>query len=236
MSFVLTILLFVLAGPTTEPSTSPVPIKIEGKSVTIDVTQSPDLETWAHDKLLPVCDEWYPKIVAMLPSEGFQSRGHVLVQFRTKMPPGVPAYASGGKIVCSIDWFRKNLDGEARGAVVHEMVHIVQSYGDPKRTNPTADDNPGWLVEGLADYIRWYLYEPESHGTNIRDPAKAKYDASYRVTANFLNWVVEHHDKDIIKQLNAAMRDGRYSEELWKEYTGKPVQELGEEWKASLKH
>src|SRR5262245_50333654 len=128
MSFVLTILLFMFAGPTTEPATSPVPIKIEGKSVTIDVTQSPDLESWAREKLLPVCDEWYPKIVAMLPSDEFHARDHVMIQFRTDVNRGTPAYAAGGKIVCNVQWFRRNLAGEARGAVVHEMVHVVQSY------------------------------------------------------------------------------------------------------------
>jgi hypothetical protein len=31
---------------------------------------------------------------------------------------------------------------------------------------------------------------------------------------------------------DAAPREGRYVESLWKDYTGKTVQELGEEWKA----
>jgi len=74
----------------------------------------------------------------------------------------------------------------------------------------------------------------------VESPAKAKtiqkyLGAGYRVTANFLNWVTEKHDKDIIKKMNAAMRDGKYREELWEECTGKSAPELGDEWKASLK-
>jgi hypothetical protein len=95
-------------------------------------------------------------------------------------------------------WFRGVLERVARGWVVHEMVHIVQSYGRARRTNPDATRTPGWLVEGIPDYIRWFLYEPETKGAEIteRNLARAKHDASYRITGNFLNWVVENHDKD----------------------------------------
>jgi hypothetical protein len=31
--------------------------------------------------------------------------------------------------------------------------------------------------------------------------------------------------------LNAAAREGKYAEQLWKDWTGKTVQELGEEWR-----
>jgi hypothetical protein len=34
--------------------------------------------------------------------------------------------------------------------------------------------------------------------------------------------------------LNAAAREGKYNEELWKEFTGKTVQELGGEWKKNV--
>jgi Peptidase of plants and bacteria len=131
----------------------------------------------------------------------------------------------GEDVSCNIAWFRRNLQGEAAGAVVHEMVHVVQQY---KRSNP------GWLVEGIADYIRWFNYEPQKHGADIHNPANARYDGSYRVTANFLDWVTENYDKDIVPKLNAAMRKGEYREELWQQRTGKSAAELGAEWKASL--
>src|SRR5437660_1288637 len=61
-----------------------------------------------------------------------------------------------------------------------------------------------------------------------------RYDGSYRVSANFLNWVSEKYDKQIATELNAAIRKGKYSEDIWKEQTGHTVQELGDEWKASI--
>jgi hypothetical protein len=125
------------------------------------------------------------------------------------------------------------LKREARGSVVHELVHVVQNYGRARRTNPNATRTPGWLQEGIPDYIRWFLYEPGTKGAEITDRnlARAKYDASYRVTGNFLNWVTQKHDKEIVRKLNTALREGQYSEQMWKDWTGKTVQELGEEWK-----
>jgi len=90
------------------------------------------------------------------------------------------------------------------------------------------------LTEGIPDYLRWFKYEPQTHGAEIRNVARAKYDASYRVTGNFLNWVTEKYDKESVKKLNAAARQGKYTEEIWKTATGKTVQELGEEWKKGI--
>jgi hypothetical protein len=33
-------------------------------------------------------------------------------------------------------------------------------------TIPTYKRTPGWVVEGIPDYIRWFLYEPQSHGAD----------------------------------------------------------------------
>ncbi len=198
---------------------------------TIDTTLAPDLTEWADKELRPVVKEWYPKLIALLPSEGFMPRTNVTLRFREDMG-GTPASAGGGFVNCNAGWFRGELKREARGSVVHELVHVVQNYAG-RRSDPTATRMPGWLVEGIPDYIRWYLYEPQTKGAEIttRNLARAKYDGSYRVTANFLNWVTTQYDPLIVQKLNAAARAGKYREELWKEATGKTVQELGEEWK-----
>ena len=224
------------APPPTEIAT-PKPIQVafdaaEGKyTFTVDLTNAPDLEEWVDLELKPVVREWYPKIVTLLPSEGFEARAKVLLRFRTDMR-GTPASAGGNTINLNTDWFRREKAGQALGAVVHEMVHIVQDYGRA-RGNPNATRAPGWVVEGTADYVRWFLYEPQSKGAEItpRNLESARYDASYRVTGNFLDWVAKNHDKDLLPKLNAAAREGRYAETLWKDWTGKTLEELGEAWK-----
>ncbi|MHA3770986.1 basic secretory protein-like protein [Verrucomicrobiota bacterium sgz303538] len=198
-----------------------------------DTSMAPDLAEWTEKELGPVVQEWYPKIVKMLPSDGYEAPTRVVIEYRDDMG-GTPAYAAGNRISCNLGWFRNQLKGEARGAVVHELVHVAQQYGLARR-RPNATRTPGWITEGIPDYIRWFLYEPQTRGAELtaRNISNARYDASYRVTGNFLNWLTEKYDKEIVRKINAAAREGRYSEEMWKELTGKGVQELGDEWKKS---
>ncbi|MEX0939181.1 MAG: basic secretory protein-like protein [Pirellulales bacterium] len=206
----------------------------DGKyQVRIDTSDAPDLTRWAATELAPVVQEWYPKIVEMLPSEGYEAPARFGITF-TEDYRGVAA-AGGSRIRGSASWFRDNLAGEAKGAIVHEMVHIVQQYGRNRRAVPNAT-RPGWLVEGIADYIRWFLYEPESGGARItaRNIDRARFDASYRITGNFLNWVSEKHGQEVVGGLNAALREGRFTNDEWTNATGATVEELAEQWKADL--
>ena len=199
---------------------------------TVDTTEAPDLTEWAHRELIPAMQKWYPLIVAMLPSDGFTAPKTFSITF-TDRYKGVAA-TSGNRIECSPAWYRGQLKREAIGSLVHELVHVAQQYGRARR--PGAERPPGWLTEGVPDYIRWYLYEPQSKGCEI-PPSRAatsRHDASYRISANFLNYVIANHDKDLIKDINAALREGRYDTELWKKRTGHSVEELAELWKKSL--
>jgi hypothetical protein len=224
------------ARATTAPATAPAELDVlpvAGRyEIAFDTSQVPEIKPWVDKTLKPVCAEWYPKIVEMLPSDGYAAPRRFTIIFHKDMP-GV-ANAGGGRINCAAPWFLRNLDGEAAGAVVHEMVHIVQQYRRlPGRAN-NANRNPGWLVEGLADYIRWMLYEPQGKRRRI-NPEQAKYTDSYHVTGAFLDYVVRTHDKEFVKKLNAAMREGKYTPELWKELTGKTVDELWEDYVQTLK-
>ena len=201
--------------------------------ITIDTTEAAHLTQWAREELAPVVQLWYPRIVDLLPSDEFTAPPSLSITF-TPEYRGVAA-ASGTRIQGSPTWFQRNLDGEAKGAIVHELVHVVQQYGRARRANREAT-RPSWLVEGIADYIRWFLYEPESRGAEItrRGLESARHDASYRVSGNFLNWVTHTHDAEIVQTLNAALREGHYRETLWKEQTGKTLSELEEQWRAAL--
>ena len=206
-------------------------VQTEGYEFTIDTTETPDLTEWAHKEIASMGKEWYPKIVKLLPSDGYEAPKTFSITFSKDMR-GVAA-TGGTRIRCAGEWFRRNLKGEAVGAIFHEMVHVVQQYGRARRANPDAPRAPGWLTEGIPDYIRWFIFEPQSHGAEItrRNISRARYDGSYRITANFLNWVTQTYSKDLVRTLNAAIRDGKYTEELWKESTGHTLVALGDEWK-----
>jgi len=201
----------------------------------LDSSDAPDLAPWCGDHLMPVMEEWYPKIMGLIPVDGYTPTDtiHFTLKNSTGIPgnaQGVPAFATGNSVTLNAAFMRQNATGEAVGCAVHEIVHIVQ-FGNLRHTEGARP--PTWLTEGVADYIRWFLYEPQSHGAEITkgNVGKAKYDDSYRVTANFLDWVVKTHDKDLIRKVNLSTHKG-YKPELWKEWTGKTLEELGAEWKA----
>jgi hypothetical protein len=205
--------------------------------ISIDTSGAPELQDWAERKLGPVLAEWYPKITAMLASEGYCAPTNFNVIIR---PGNGVAGTRGGRITANSTWLKKELDGEAIGALLHEEVHVVQRYRE-RRDRPDFKPAPGWLTEGIADYIRWFLYEPQSHGADVtyfrtRRNVILNYDGLYRVTANFLDYVVENYGggKNLITKVNAACREGDYTDDLWKELTGKSLSELNDEWKATM--
>lgn len=200
---------------------------------TVDTSASPEFKAWVEQKVAPMIQTWYPRLVEMLPSQGFEAPARFSIVFDPAMQ-GVAA-TGGTRIRCASGWFRQNLKGEALGALFHEMVHVVQQYGRAPR-RPGATRPPGWLTEGITDYLRFFIFEPETKGAEItaRNFSRARYDGSYRVTANFLNWVSAQHGQDFVPKLNALIREGRYSEQTWKDLTGKSVEELGELWRKDL--
>jgi hypothetical protein len=188
--------------------------------VVVDVSDAPDMKEWA-EKAARVCERQYPMICEELKSDGFRPRSTITMTLK-KDYNGV-AQAAGGRITGSVKYFKAHPDDV--GAMVHETVHCVQVY----RTR----NNPGWLVEGIADYVRFFKYEPGKIGPINAN--RARYDGSYRVTAAFLAYLTEKYDKEIVRKLNKAMRDGEYNEDVFKELTKKTVKELDEEWRASLR-
>lgn len=107
--------------------------------------------------------------------------------------------------------------------VTHEVMHVVQDY---------RKYNPGWLTEGIADYVR-YVYGVNNKGGNWTLPeykTGQSYKNAYRVTARFLLWIEKNKYNRIVDDMDKAMRDGTYSPRLWQQLTGKTVDELWSEY------
>ena len=153
-------------------------------------------------------------------SEGFSPPTQIRMSLKSDYK-GVAA-AGGGRITGSVAYFKSHPDDI--GAMVHETAHCVQNY--------RARGLPGWLVEGIADYVRFWKYEPGKAGR--LQPERAKYDASYRTTAAFLAFVSEKYDPKAVNKLNALLRENKYDVGVWKTLTGKSVEELNQEWRQSL--
>lgn len=186
----------------------------------IDVSDAPDMKPWA-EKVARVCQRAYPMINDELRSEGFKPTNMIDLVMK-KDYQGVAA-TSGFRITGSVNYFRTH--PEDVGAMVHETVHAVQRY--------QGKNSPGWLVEGIADYIRFFKYEPVRLGRI--DANRARYNGSYRVSAAFLAYLTKKYDKELVRKVNERLRNGTYEPEIFRELTGKPLETLDGEWRATLR-
>lgn len=131
------------------------------------------------------------------------------------------AEAGGGTVRVSAKWFHrypKDID-----VITHEVMHLVQDY--------PSDAVPGWITEGIADFVRfeygvantsggWALppYAPDHH-----------YTDSYRITARFFVWIEKRVKRRVVKALDSAARSKTYNHTFWTTQTGRSIDEL---WRA----
>jgi hypothetical protein len=186
------------------------------------ISQVPDLQPWGH-AAEALCDVWYPKIVAILHSDdSVRPLPSVVKLFFEKEMRGV-AYSRGAEIHISANWVRAHPNDF--GMVIHELTHLVQRY--PRNRN-----SAGWLVEGIADYVRLGYFEPLVPRPHI-DFTKAKYTDAYKTTAAFLIWLEGKYGTDLVPKLNAALRGGDYSDAVFIDATGKDVAQLWSDFAAA---
>ena len=193
-------------------------VKPRSVEVIVDCSNAPAAAEWAQ-KAKRLVEAWYPKIAALLPSKGFTPPGKLTLVFKSDMK-GV-AYTLNDRITISAEWIARHPDDE--GMVIHELTHVIQAYHG---------GGPGWLVEGVADYVRFFHFEPQ---TKVRiDPARAGYRDGYRTSAAFLDWIVRTRDKNFVRELNQTLRAGKYNEGFFRARTSRSVDELWTEFIASL--
>ena len=185
----------------------------EKVKITVEIDEVPDVKEGA-EKARDLCEKWYPIISETLASKDFTPPREVRIVFKDEKK-GI-AYTTGAKITVVADWIRKH--PEDYGMVVHELCHVVQSYRG----------GVGWITEGIADYVRYFKYEPKPTPPKIG--SKAKYTDGYKTSATFLAWLEKNKDKEIIRKLNELMRKGGYKPELFQEWTGSDLDALWKEF------
>lgn len=182
-----------------------------------DVAELPEVLRWADDSK-KLCEQWYPILCQFLATDEWTPPKEIKLVFLRELK--APGATSGNTIRVSAPWVQKHPDDF--GMVIHELVHVIQAY-------PNSPNKPGWLVEGIADYIRLWKYEPEVPRPRI-DPQKSSYRDSYRTSAAFLAWVSWKYDKRLVRKLDAALRQGRYSDAIFEDVTTKKLDALWEEF------
>jgi len=189
-------------------------------AVNVDYHEVPELAEWA-EKVRRDAEAIYPRMARVFGSKGYVPPRQVLFTFKKDMK-GV-AGTSGRRVAFAASWIKSHPDDY--GCAIHELAHVVQSY-------PRYD--PVWLIEALADYVRFWIYEDPSRRPRPK-PEKVRVKDTYQRGAAFLAWLAETRGENIITDLSAAIRELRYEDELFKEYTGKTLEELTEDFRRSLR-
>ncbi len=221
MSAIALISLFVsLASAQEDPLARhvyPLAKPLPAPTVNVDVSEIPNAKAWG-EKAKEVVIAWYPTVTSLLATEDWKAPKELNIVIKKEI--SAPAWASGNTITVSGKWITEHPDD--LGMVVHELTHIVQSY--PRNRN-----NTGWLVEGIADYIRWWRYEPEAPRPRI-DPEKAKYTDAYRTTAYWLAWISRKYDMRLVPALDRELRKGSNPLPVFEKMTKKSADELWKEF------
>jgi hypothetical protein len=188
------------------------PVAEKGVVVTLDVSEAPGSKKWAEEARRLMI-EWHPRIANLLPSRGFEPPRTITLKMSSTYK-GVAA-TSGEAITVSSRWIEEH--PEDVGVVIHELVHVIQAY--PKNDAP-------WLTEGIADYVRWAIYEGKPQEWFPRPREKQGYKKGYRDAAGFLLWLERDRAPGIVNRLNRALRGGTYSDEIFQKAAGLPLAEL----------
>jgi len=179
----------------------------------IFVQQDTGFDVGVADRLKATFFQVYPVLVKTFNPDAVR---HVTLTVDTAYD-GV-AYAHDGRVVISQAWLEKMPNDV--DVVTHEVMHIVQAY-------PSGSE-PGWLVEGIADYVRHkYGVDNVAAGWSLPDiQGDHHYTSSYRITARFLDWIENTRKAGFVERLDKAMRSRTYTDEIWKAETGLGLDEL----------
>ena len=128
-------------------------------------------------------EQWYPIVWNLLGTQDSKPVSAIKVTFQLKQD--APAYATGGGIFVSVPWVR---------------------------AHPGSRTTPGWLVEGIADYIRWWRYEPEAPRPRITE--------------------INKYDHGLVQKPDKAMKTRSYNDSLFETATGKKLDDLWAEFVA----
>lgn len=194
-------------------------LKKKGYTLTV-INQDPKFSTELKDRLISTFWIVYPKL-----SKEYNPKTSKNVTFIIDTTYNGVAATTDDKVTFSAKYMTAH--PQDIDVVTHEVMHIVQAYGE---TN-----GPGWLTEGIADYAR-YKFGVNNEGAKWALPAyKAtqSYENSYRITARFLAWIEAKVKPGAVKSLDSIMRSHTFTDNTWREVTGKTLDELWAEYSAN---
>lgn len=190
--------------------------------------------TNAAERVRALGDRIYPKIVELLGNRPSESPRRFDIVF-TSLTSSNTAETRGATLYLNSDYFLRTpgkpvfwlarYPEYADIVFVHELVHVAQHY---LKTNTV----PSYWVEGLADYARYQLGYTNWAGPQC-SAEYPHYKSGYWCAGAFLQYLDTTYGPKVIHNLNAALRNDRYSDALFADVTGKSLDSLWSEFQKS---
>jgi hypothetical protein len=117
-------------------------------------------------------------------------------------------------------------------ALVHEMAHVAQHYYRPiiGRWLVVDPQPPFCWQEGIADYVCFKLGKTNGWRCAECDSVYPDYRNGYSCAGAFLLYLEGVYNTNIVRRLNTALRQGRYSDAFFWQATGKDLPALWAEF------
>ena len=176
-------------------------------------------------KAVNVIRELYHVYDKYLESPGHVPSGVITLRAQSTGPIG---WNSATTIGFNTNYIKPGAAGqEDWGMIAHELVHFIQGYPGGAGTGV-----PMWITEGIGDFVRHAMFEPERPMRAIG--RNARYQDAYQVSAGFLMWIAENYNLNIVPLLNVHGRQRTYSPDVFVTYTGKELNELWAEYRETV--
>jgi len=193
------------------------PSKSSSITVILNTEEVPNLTGWG-DVSKKIIEDWNSNVLDLLGMLHTNGEDTVFLTLKN-LEEGI-AWTDGNKIEVTSFWIQKKPDDF--GLIVHELVHVHQAY---------PQFEPGWVTEGIADYIRWGFYEEKPLTWFPINESVDGYKNSYQITGGFFLWLEQFIEEGLVKRLNLAMKTETYTDDLFESMTHIPLPDL---WKQYL--
>jgi hypothetical protein len=187
----------------------------------VEFSGAPEMRELA-ERARRIGNEMYPKVLALLADDSSRLPRQFDIVFKKHL--GSPGVTSGRTIRLNAGWLA-NSPVYLDTVLGHEMAHVAQDHKWYRKSK-----THWYWQEGIADYVRCKLGYTNGWGCPQCSQDFPHYTSGWSCAGAFLLYLDTAYGSNIVRQLNAALRRGSYSERFFANATGRPLDELWAEF------
>src|SRR5579863_206304 len=190
----------------------------------VDFSQAPEMKVLA-ERARQTGNRMYPKVAALLAAGCRDFPGHFDICVKKQLVSQRVAETRLTEICLDAGYlplFKEDPDAFDQ-MLVHEMAHVAQRYYRPILGGWVIYDPrpPACWEEGIAEYACFKLGQTNGWSCPECSFAYPHYRYGYSCAGAFLLYLDNNYNSNIVRQLNAALRHGGYSDAFFTRATGK---------------